>query len=313
VAARTPAPPLPLYVEYGGTATTPQPDLVKDCVLYGFFPEANRQKLESLCDEVFAKPSKGAVTCTPLLNRVMLTFGSTPTIQPQLKKFSKMGYATEQQVAFWIPVEVRRKSKAKSFPRLAWFVPYMWVDNPLSLCGGREIFGWAKNWGSMTVDPKAGFTLQAYGGNFNSGSPSGFCPLIEATPISAAASKPLDNLFGTVIEWFLNEALSLVGSDIRNLFNRFVSPTTTTPVVFLKQFRSVSNGLEASVQEITGAKILLTNLKSLRPVLSKYHLTINHLDSHDITADLGVTNQELSAGFEITMDFTLKNGITLWP
>lgn len=311
MAARTPAPTLPRYVEYGGVATTPQPDLVEDCVLYGFFPKANQANLQSLCDKVFAVPSKGAVKCLPLLDRVMLTFGRADRIRPQLPPFNQMGYGEEQQVAFWIPVEVVRTSGVQSFPRLAWFVPYMWVDNPLSLCGGREIFGWAKNWGSMNVDPKKGFTLHAYGGNFNAGSSSGFRPLIETTPISAAASKPL-GLGVTVSEWFLSEALSFVGNDIRDLFNLFVRPTTT-PVVFLKQFRSVSNGLDASLQEITGAKTSLTNLKSLRPILSKYQLTLHNLDSHDITADLGVTNQTLSAGFELTMDFTLQNGITLWP
>jgi len=311
MATRTPAPPLPPYVEYGGLATTPQPDSVEDCVLYGFFPKANLTNLQSLCDKVFAKPSNGAVTCTPLLDRVMLTFGKADRIRPQLPPFAQMGYGEEQQVAFWIPVEVSQKSKAKSFPRLAWFVPYMWVDNPLSLCGGREIFGWPKNWGAMTVDPQKGFTLQAYGGKFSSSSRSGLCPLIETTPISAAVSKP-PGLGVRVSEWFLREALSFVENDIRDLFNLFVSPTST-PVVFLKQFRSVSNGLEASLQEITGAKSSLTVLKSLQPVPTKYQLTIHHLDSHDITTDLGVTNQTLSAGFEITMNFTLQNGITLWP
>ena len=307
MATRTPS---PLYVEYGGTATTPQPDLVKDCVLYGFFPEADRQKLESLCYKVFAKPSNGAVTCTPLLKRVMLTFGSTPTIRPQLKNFSKMGFVAERQVAFWIPVKVSRKNKAKSFPRLAWFVPYMWVDNPLSLCGGREIFGWAKNWGSMTVDPKAGFTLQAYGGNFNSNSPSDFCPLIDTTPISAAASKPL-SLGLTVLEWLVREAVGLLETEFHGLFDRFAS--VSTPIIFLKQFRSVSDGRAASVQEITGAKTKVTRLKPLQPLSKKYQLTVHPLDSHPITSELGLTNQTLSAGFQVKMDFTLRNGITLWP
>ena len=27
--------------------------------------------------------------------------------------------------------------------------PIMWVDNPLSLAGGREIYGYNKNWGQI--------------------------------------------------------------------------------------------------------------------------------------------------------------------
>jgi len=313
MAARTPAPPLPLYVEYGGTTTTPQPDSVEDCVLYGFFPEANRQKLESLCDKVFAKPSNGAVTCTPLLDRVMLTFGKAARIQPQLQPFNQMGYAVEQQVAFWIPVEVSRTSNVGSFPKLAWFVPYMWVDNPLSLSGGREIFGWAKNWGSMILDPKAGFTLEAYGGNFDPSLPSGYFPLVKISPVSPTASTPQDSFADTIIEWLFREALILAAEGFRDLFTQFVKVAAPTPIIFLKQFRSVSNGLEASLQEITGAKSSVTVLKSLEPVLTEYRLTINPLDSHPIAADLGVTDQTLSAGFQVKMDFTLQNGITLWP
>lgn len=308
--ARTPAPPLPPYVEYGGLATTPQPDLVEDCVLYGFFPKADQKKLQSLCDKVFAVPSNGAVKCIPLLDRVMLTFGRAARIRPQLPPFNQMGYGVEQQAAFWIPVRVQRNG-GRPFPDLAWFVPYMWVDNPLSLCGGREIFGWAKNWGSMIVDPQKGFTLQAYGGNFKSSSASGLCPLIETTPTSKAASKPRDKLVPTVLEWLFNEAAVLLEKEFHGLFDRFAR--VSTPVVFLKQFRSVANGLEASVQEITGAETKVTQFKTLQLLLTKYRLTIHPLDSHRITSEIGVIDQTLSAGFEITMNFTLKNGTTLWP
>jgi hypothetical protein len=313
MAARTPAPPLPLYVEYGGIATTPQPDLVEDCVLYGFFPKANLTNLQSLCDKVFAKPSNGAVTCTPLLDRVMLTFGKAARIRPQLQPFNQMGYAVEQQVAFWIPVEVSQTSNVGSFPKLAWFVPYMWVDNPLSLSGGREIFGWAKNWGSMTLDPQGCFELLAYGGNFDPSLPSGYFPLVKIAPVSPTASTPQDSFIDTIIEWLFREALILAAEGFRDLFTQFVKVAAPTPIVFLKQFRSVSNGLEASLQEITGAKTTITRLKSFQAVRTKHQLTIHLLHSHPIAADLGVTNQTLSAGFQVKMDFTLQNGITLWP
>jgi hypothetical protein len=187
----------------------------------------------------------------------------------------------------------------------------MWVDNPLSLCGGREIFGWAKNWGSMIVDPQKGFTLQAYGGNYDPSLASDHFPLIEMTPVSAAASKPRDKLVPTVLEWLFNEAAVLLEKEFHGLFDRFVR--VSTPVVFLKQFRSVSNGLEASLQEITGAETKVTRFKTLQLLLTKYRLTIHPLDSHRITSELGVIDQTLSAGFKITMNFTLQNGITLWP
>ena len=32
----------------------------------------------------------------------------------------------------------------------------MWVDNPLSLAGGREIYGYNKNWGNINLSRTGG-------------------------------------------------------------------------------------------------------------------------------------------------------------
>ncbi|MGH7780164.1 MAG: acetoacetate decarboxylase family protein [Candidatus Binataceae bacterium] len=309
-----PVKPLPLYVEYGGLATTPQPDLIDDCVLYGFFPRADCQKLASLCKRVFAAPSGGAVNCVPLSDRVMLTFGRAAKVRPKLKPYAQMGYGAEKQVAFWIPVRVSTKGSAKQFPSLAWFVPYMWVDNPLSLCGGREIFGWAKNWGSMTLadeSPKRDFTLHAYGGNYNPGSASGYFPLIAVTPLSVSTSKPANSRVDAVLEWLLKEAQKGIEEEFQTLFKWFAK--STAPIVFLKQFRSVSNGLVASVQEIAGTTTDVRRMKSLQPILTRHQLAVQPSNSHPIIPELGITNQKLWPGFEIKMDFTLQNGTRLWP
>ena len=99
----------------------------------------------ALCDKVFATPSNGRVVVRPLGSHVMLSFGAVEKIKPQLEPWCRMGFAREEQAAIWVPVVALRGDGM--LPSLGWFVPYMWVDNPLSLAGGREIYGFNKNQG----------------------------------------------------------------------------------------------------------------------------------------------------------------------
>src|SRR4029077_7408059 len=65
---------------------------------------------------------------------------------------------------------------------VGWFIPGMLVDNPLSLAGGREIYGYNKMWGKIEVPapgPAARMSLEAYGGDFDRTRPAGFYPLID--------------------------------------------------------------------------------------------------------------------------------------
>ena len=93
----------------------------------------------------------------------MLSFGAVEKIKPRLEPWCRMGFAREEQVAIWVPVIAHRGGGI--LPSLGWFVPYMWVDNPLSLAGGREIYGFNKNQGLIELpgDGDAGRFAQGAG------------------------------------------------------------------------------------------------------------------------------------------------------
>src|SRR6202011_5620962 len=180
--------PLPPYVEYGGLATCPSPVTCTDATLYGFFLQGDPARLLKLCESVFSRPSGGQVDVRPLTREVMLTGGVVEKIEPQPEPWAPMGYASERPAGVWIPVAVVRSGAAL---QIGWFVPYMWVDNPLSLAGGREIYGYSKNWGAIGLpaggDPPVQLTLDAYGGDYDPSHPAGRYRLLEITSAKSRA------------------------------------------------------------------------------------------------------------------------------
>ena len=345
----SPTAQLPPYVEYGGLATCPSPVTCQDATLYSFFLAADFDLLTELCQNVFSGPSGGQIELYPLTRYVMLSFGIVQRIRPQLAPWSRMGYATESQVAVWIPVLARRHSSSGgAVDSIGFFVPYMWVDNPLSLSGGREIYGYAKNWGWIglpTSGPVQTLTLDAYGGNYGSGQPAGQHRLIEVTATGSSAAggaraseardapapgasaalrevhwDNLDDAVNYTQDLLTRRApglLALPGlsgqPELRlpdALFAQ-IKLSGGPPNFFLKQFRDVADGRRARAQQITRAGVTVNRI-SAKPLLGDFAVRLQQLDSHPLTSELGLQDQVVPGGLEIKMDFVLDDGDVLW-
>src|SRR5579871_338219 len=56
-----------------------------------------------------------------------------------------VGWFAQHEIAFGIPLEwYAREGDSLKFLKYAIIYPYIYVDNALSLTGGREIYGWSK-------------------------------------------------------------------------------------------------------------------------------------------------------------------------
>ena len=170
-------PSQPSYVQYGGLTTVPGPFRCADAVIYAFFLKADATKLDAQCQRVFGESPGGHFGVTPVGSTVMLTFGSMNVNSlntgqdPELNvPYDQMGYSPEKNAAVWMLTQ--------SSKDMAVFVPAMWVDNPISLTGGREIYGFAKNWGTIGLAAdETQFSLDVYGGDFGPGKSTGNCRL----------------------------------------------------------------------------------------------------------------------------------------
>ena len=313
--------PARAYIDYGGLATSAAPFSCTDSVLDCFFLEADHGCLSALCRRVFDAPTRGAVAVEPVASHVMLCFGVIPYIRPQGGPASRMGSVPEKQVSIFVPVLVHDRRMRPARTQLAFFVPFIWVDNAISLAGGREIYGYPKNFGRIAV-PVSGqsrsFTLDAFGGNFGAGNQAGWRPLLELNAATEANAEPAD--------WqTLAHALSALQTSIRGeaggllapgidladgMFERMVS-TQCVPQVFLKQFRSARDGDHASFQQVVDAPIHITRLSG-GMVAGPHTLVIHHLDSHPIGEELGLQDQSTDHAFRLDMDFVLDTGSVLW-
>ena len=311
------------YVDYGGLATCPSPVDCEDATLYSFLLEADYGALSKLCRKVFRRPSGGRLDLRPLLPLVMLSFGEVEKIKPQLEPWCHMGFASETQVAFWVPVvAVQSEGILPVAVSLGWFVPYMWVNNPLSLAGGREIYGFNKNLGEIELPAGGGhLKLRAYGGNYKGGKPAGWHDLIDVIPAAAGPFGPstrewedLDSVMDAIrheLRGGRSGLLTTAGLDLPDkLFDDIVG-SSSPPQIFLKQFRSVAGGKRASQQQITDAGTTVRRIKVGR-LPGRFDFRQQHLDSHPILSELGVKDQVTSLAFRAELDFVLGDGRVLW-
>ena len=309
----------PDYVDYGALMTPPAPFTSMNTSLWGFWAQADAERLSRLCDKVFAQPTGGAVRARPLSDYLMLTWGKIARVVSQTPPYDQRGGVAEPQVAVWIPVAVR--DPGSSHERFAMFVPYLWLSNPMSLATGRELFGYPKSGGmpEFPTDDQSPQTwkLSVFGLDYSPGSIADWGhPLLEIVQNQSAdegAEAELDSLadvardaagrlFGDsdVIGDF-EIAESLIEDVVRNRL----------PNVFLKQVRSVQDGLLASFQQVTQAEYEVTKL-SARPVSLEHQLTVHQLDSHPVITELGLESQSLGLAYSVEMDFNVGGGRVLW-
>ena len=317
----------PAYVDYGALMTPPGPFRSRDTTLYGFVAQADGDKLDALCRRVFTEPTDGDVDILALGDRVMLTWGDIKQVVSETAPYDERGGVAEPQVALWIPVAfVKRRRRGRAVAeRFAMFVPYLWVDNAMSLATGRELFGYPKSAGEFTfpepgVSPRR-WSLQAYGLDYRPEEIACFRPLMEIVEGDALEGDGDDpwheglidvardlahRLFDFGDDERVVGSLELAGDLASDLFRRSFRH------VFLKQMRAIEDGSDrAALQQVTECFYDIVSLRA-RPRLREYTLTVHPLDSHPVITELGLDTQSLNLGYEVKMDFDVGHGKVLW-
>ncbi len=313
---------LPLYVDYGGVTTAPAPFDLADALVYAFFLKADPAKLAAMCDKVFNTPSGGQACYIPVSPYVMLTFG-TVNVTSMVPPWNTIGYVVEVHAALWIMTAgVKEEGGYQVAQEIRLFIPAIFVDNPISLAGGREIHGFAKNWGWATLpDPvtMATLTLDAFGGNFGTNTTAHRVPLLELQRTDLSEPLRLQPLAD------LGDAAEVVGNAVAaNGGDQLILPSLDLivalmedmwnhdmPIVYLRQFRSAEDGTRASQQQIVEASIQM-NTFELHLIDNEYSFTLYPIDSHPFGEELGIGNQQIPFGIRITGHLTQDDGVVVW-
>lgn len=325
-----PEPEPPAYVEYGGLTSAPGPLACDGTTLYGFWARCDRGRLARLCERVFDEPTQGAVSVEPLFDQAIVTFGLIERIRPQTPPFDAMGVVAERHAAIWIPV---RCSGPPGTPAVGVFLPYLWLDDPISIASGREVYGYAKNYGwprfagdgttrSKAKDDPDHFKLDAYAirryGHDERPARRKLLEIEHAGLIESLVGWATPDDLGDVLDVARSAlgALDLAADELTDLADHAgalrTMLRTEVPQIFLRQFRSPDTDGAASQQQIVTAPARIVPGSFSAKPLGPYRLTVSDLASHPLQEQLGLQSGALGPAFRVRMDFTVDRGTVLW-
>jgi hypothetical protein len=245
---------------------------------------------------------------------VMLMMGSAK-FSSLVPAFKQMGYVRETQLSLWLPVSAGHMDGPIFVPdRLCMAVPYIFVDNPMSYIAGREDYGYPKSMAIFEPSDATGdhVTVKAFGGNDAPANEVAWTPVLEVARAGAQGSAGAPH-GGAAIGWRALEELTDAALPcgigfIVDLVKSVLAGQARQ--VFLKQFRDCADPTGACYQHIVEAPMKLENVSwALSP--DDWTLTVHPIDSHPITAELGLGNQTAQLAVDLKMDMTEGVGVVV--
>jgi hypothetical protein len=309
----------PEYVEYGARVAAPPPFICREGHFQALVFKGTSAPLTALCERMLNVPAAGACHYAPIGEHVLVLTGSFGSVASAAPGFSERGSVRETQLSVWVPTLATTTSpKASSVCML---VPYIFVDNPMSLLGGREDFGYPKAMGQFEPPSALGakVALSAFGGDFAPGNQAAWHPLLELQgPQTDAADASAEEDWKTGAELAQLIGDGSAGPDaaaselglIRSLIEALVDHTAQQ--VFLKQFRDVGSADTACYQAVVEAPVRVSNVRFCACV-DDWTLTIHPLDSHPIGSELGLANQSTRLTYKLDFEMSVATGTILSP
>jgi hypothetical protein len=324
-----PDPEYPQYIERGGMQCHLQPFRCQNTRLYGFFVEGDVARLQSrIVDPCLNRPANGATDYRALSSHVLVTFATVGEGSSTLPPDREMGWIPELSCTLWVlTAAVKKELGVNVAERLAFFVPYIVVDNAWSMAAGREIYGFPKEIGILEMpsqnEPPSHFrvattVLPRFGpqeeartetllevtradGLSDDAAPQGWADLGEATHALASG--------------WMRGRTPLVVPGLGLLVDLYETLThEAVPAVFLKQFRDVADGRRACYQAIIESAAHVTALHRGGFLPGRFTLRAANFASHPIVDDLGLAGAEVAAElpFFLEYDFEIGAGKEVW-
>jgi len=326
---------LPAFVEHGGELVGRHPATAVDARLYGFVLAADNDLLDRYCDRMFNGPAGGSTHWEAVGDEVLLNFVDIPTLGSGDLEDMQLGTFSEREVAIWFPVTDKVQD------RFAWAVPYMFVDSDQAMAGGREVYGFPKQLGTINFDVDDAapalltvdtVTLRSYAPDASAET----CRVAKVelpgvpSPLGPAWTEPAQALRDVIRAAGLSKrptsgpvpGAAAAGRaaapprfpDVRSelqFFEHLVAEDL--PMLLLKQFRDAHQQGAACYQAIVLADMEVSLFRGGGLLPNGYHVTVGQLDGEPIIRELGVApSSEPRAAFWLDFDFVIRLGTLLW-
>lgn len=309
-----------LYVDRGGEQVYSSPFSALKVDYYGFLISADPDAIQrSVCDHCLNEPSGGEEDFVVAMPYVLIAFNNLPNLVSIDPPWNSRGHFPEKECAFWVLLLDRKRQ------RLFWHQPYIFVDSAYALTMGRELYGFPKGLGWITVpadhtNPDSFLLETVVVPNFGPNAEAQRLPLIEVKDENGGGSSggglisDFEALYATLRELAYQDPegaarFALLKDEFHDLWQRNVE------MVFLKQFRDVGNPALAAYQAITTLDCKMVGFHSAKLYGDSFSVTINDYDSHPVKSDLGLVEGTLNpvCSFWTNIDFRIGRGSLLWP
>ena len=308
---------LPEYADNGlGFPAFRGPYLQKDAHLAAFFFNANSESLTALCDRTLNVSESFNYKYVPLTSSVMLVFADM-LVSSRDERDKEVGLIPETEVSFWVLTVAMQKTQSGLVPHhLAWFLPYLLVDEGNAIATGREVFGFNKLAAQFQKPEQVqqpDFTADVLGfkrfGADTIAQRERLLSLSSSSPSDVTKTDDLDQIKNTMSAELLRNMQSDPGGGLLEFAARFINDHI--PLVFLKQFRDAQNTHKACYQKIIEAPLKVENFFEGGFILNSYTLNMASLASHPLAQNLGLKAEEQRStlGAWMRVDFELGNGM----
>jgi hypothetical protein len=284
----------------------------KGVAVHCFLVEGDQHRIGSYLQRTFGDPSGGQVTLEPVGSSVLVLLTSTDHLRGVGGTFPDIGH--ELALAFMIVA--RDVNDGGSLVLVA---PYLFVDNPLALIQGREVFGFPKDLGFFDLQLGGGAQLDTLAVDVLG------VPTVSGNEVFARqrlieiarTGKQLDGLSSLVdrfqsIVGGVQGGLRLLTDYLRDAARNPEVGLAITDIIVrrratvlnLKQFHEVADSGPACYQAIIACNLELSREGEADVLRDDYTIVVNDLASHPIGRDLGLAGTlHVDLSFTIDLDF----------
>jgi hypothetical protein len=307
---------LPEYGDDGaGFPVFRPPYLQRDVNFAAFSFPADATALTVLCDRSLNSQHSFPYTYVPLTSNVLLVYADM-LVSSMDERDAQVGSIPETEVSFWVLTIAMQNVGGQTIPHhLAWFVPYLFVNEGNSIATGREVHGFNKQAGVITkpVDVQnPQFSVDVLGiTKFDPASVAQNERLLELQLLSsgppAASWNKLEAARVAMVAPLLHDIRPEWEDDVVKFAT--TAFTEVIPLVLQKHFRHAGDGQRAVYRSIVEAPLQVETFREGGPLGQAATLTIRALDSHPIMRMLGLKHEQ-NATFSAWMklDFILGLG-----
>ncbi len=307
---------LPPYIYRPAQMMQHPPFMQKNSKMYGFFVKGDEKKLQVMLDRDLNKVARGQYNFQPLSDYMMLTFTNIPKDYSTYPEDQAKGWGPEIDVSIWVPVgNIVSKNGKQYLDEVFWYTPYIWVDSPITVSVGRDVYGYPKNLGQLTMpDHSSPDSFRARVNGLKEYSPDSevewfdLLSIKNLRPGSTPIVKWEDFTEAAKGIWEVASSLNLLRPDlhvVKEVIADLLHPQI--PQIFLKQMPN-GTGENAVYQALCSSPAKINTFHGGGLLEGEFQIKIEDVASFPLAEDLGlqIGSQTAAFGFWINMDFTLE-------